>query len=166
MKEPARRSVEETAAASDEPFPASTLLLAYVLFFENMLFFLMPPKFQYLLATMDAAWIPGGSAALASGIFMGISGCAPPFIGLFYGRVVYRFHRYTVLALTFVFFGVGYCSLGCAASPAAIGLSVIFIGVGEGLLMPTVLSWIAAVTPRPFLGQFASTLLSRLETSI
>jgi len=154
MKEPARRSVDETAAASEEPFPLSTLLLAYVtLFFGNMLFFLMPAKFPYLLAAMGAAWLPGGSAALAGGIFLGISGCASSVVGLFYGRIFYRLHRYTILALTFIFFGVGYCSLGCAASPAAIGLSVIFIGVGEGLLMPTVLNWIAAVTPRHFLGR-------------
>lgn len=172
MREPAPMKGEEMKAASDEPFPVSLLLLAYVtLFFGNMLFFLMPAKFPYLLATMDAARVLGENTTLASGIFLGISGFASSIIGVFYGRVFYRLNRYTVLTLVFILFGIGYCSLGCAASLVAVGLSVVFIGVGEGLLMPTVLNWIAAVTPRQFLGrasggfsvalnlgQFASTL--------
>jgi MFS family permease len=154
MKEPAAVKGVEMNASSDEPFPVSPLLLAYVtLFFGNMLFFLMPAKFPYLLATMDAAQVLGENTALASGIFLGISGFASSVIGVFYGRIFYRLHRYAVLTLVFILFGIGYCSLGCAASPVAVGLSVVFIGFGEGLLMPTVLNWIAAVTPRQYLGR-------------
>jgi len=56
-------------------------------------------------------------------------------------------------------------------SLAVVAFAVIFIGLGNGILMPTILTWIATITPKQFLGrasggfsvalnigQFASTL--------
>jgi MFS family permease len=72
-------------------------------------------------------------------------------------------------------FGIGLCSLGFATSLVTVGFAVIFIGVSEGILMPTILNWIAAITPRQFLGglsvalnlgQFASTLAIVLVITI
>lgn len=154
MREPVRPNVEETTVASDETFPASTLILAYItLFMGNLLFFLLPTKFPYLIANLDAARILGENTALACGIFLGISGCASSLIGLFYGRVAWRFNRNTLLALTFIFFGIGLCGLGFATSLVTVGLSVVCIGIAEGILMPTILIWIAAITPKQFLGR-------------
>jgi MFS family permease len=90
-------------------------------------------------------------SALASGIFLGISGCASSLVGLCYGRIAWRFHRYTILTLTFGFFGL--CGLGLAKTLPAIAISVICTGIAEGILMPTVLNWMAAVTPREYLGR-------------
>lgn len=154
MKEPAHRNVESTTAASGETFPAFPLLPGYTtLFLGNMLFFLVPTKFPYLIATMDAARVLGENAALTSGIFLGVMGCSSSLVGLFYGRIAWRFHRYTLLTLSFAFFGLGLCSLGFAASLVTVGLSVVLIGLGEGILMPTILNWIAAITPKQFLGR-------------
>lgn len=173
MREPTRPKFEETDGASDDTFPVSPLLIAYIsIFLGNMLFFLMPTKFPFLLGHMDAARVMGENLALASGIFLGISGFSSSLIGLFYGRIAWRFNRYTILTLTFIFFGIGLCSLGIAASLVTVGLGVICIGIGEGILMPTILNWIATITPKQFLGrasggfsvalnlgQFASTLV-------
>jgi MFS family permease len=76
-----------------------------------------------------------------------------------------------MLSLTFIFFGIGYCSLGLATSLLIVVFSVICIGLGNGILMPTILTWIATITPKQYLGrasggfsvslnigQFASTL--------
>jgi hypothetical protein len=41
-----------------------------------VLFFLMPIKFPYLIATMDAARVLDENTALVSGLFPGIMGCA------------------------------------------------------------------------------------------
>lgn len=172
MREPVLPKIERNSVESGEKFPVSPLFPGYItLFLGSMLFFLMPIKFPYLIANMDAARILGENTALTGGLFLGIMGCAASLIGVFYGRIAWRLQRYTILALTFIFFGVGYCSLGVATSLAVVGFAVIFIGLGNGILMPTILTWIAAITPKQFLGrasggfsvalnlgQFASTL--------
>jgi MFS family permease len=161
MKEPARQVFDEravapgeTVAADKETFPVIPLVLAYAtLFIGNLLFFLMPTKFPYLIANMDAARILGENTALTAGLFLGIGGCASAVLGIFYGRIAWRFHRYTILTVTFLAFGLGLCILWFATSLVMAGLAVILVGVGEGLLMPTILTWIAAITPRQFLGR-------------
>lgn len=172
MREPAKPRFEEKERSSDETFPVSPLLAAYItLFLGNMLFFLLPTKFPFLLANLDAARVIGENTALASGIFLGISGCASSLIGVMYGRIAWRFHRSTILTFTFVFFGAGLCILGFASSLITVGIGVVCIGIGEGILMPTILTWIASITPKQYLGrasggfsvalnlgQFASTL--------
>ncbi len=172
MREPVREKVEVVRGAAEETFPTFPLVFGYMtLFLGNLLFFLLPTKFPYLIAHMDAARVLGENTALTAGIFLGIMGCASSLVGLFYGRVAWRFHRYTILIASFLFFGIGLCSLGFATSLVTVAFAVICIGIGEGILMPTILTWIAAVTPKQFLGramggfsvslnlgQFASTL--------
>ncbi|MDD1727882.1 MAG: MFS transporter [Methanospirillum sp.] len=154
MKEPVLPKIKQNMVISDEKFPVTPLLLGYTtLFLGSMLFFLMPIKFPYLIANMEAARILSENTALTSGLFLGIMGCSASLIGLFYGRIAWRFHRYTILALTFIFFGIGYCCLGIASSLVVVTLAVICIGVGNGILMPTILTWIATVTPKQFLGR-------------
>jgi len=160
MKEPIRKCEEvitspgETKDAQGETFPVTPLMLAYItLFMGNLLFFLMPTKFPYLIANMDAARILGENTALIAGIFLGIGGCSSAILGIFYGRIAWRFHRYTILTVTLLAFGLGLCILGFATSLVMVGVAVILIGIGEGLLMPTILTWIAAITPRQFLGR-------------
>ncbi|QXO93810.1 MFS transporter [Methanospirillum purgamenti] len=172
MREPVLPKIMRDKDESPEQFPTAPLLMAYItLFLGNMLFFLMPVKFPYLIATMDAARILGENTALTSGLFLGIMGCASSLMGLAYGRIVWRFHRNTILTATFVFFGLGYCLLGLASSLVVVGIAVVCVGIAEGILMPTILTWIATITPKQFLGrasggfsvslnlgQFASTL--------
>ncbi len=160
MREPVRKYEEIRAApgttvpAPGEKFPVTPLLLAYItLFMGNLLFFLMPTKFPFLIAHMDAARIMGENTALTAGIFLGIGGCASAILGIFYGRIAERFHRYTILTVTLLAFGLGLCILGFATSLLLVGVAVVLVGIGEGLLMPTILTWIAAVTPRQFLGR-------------
>ncbi|MCK9581350.1 MAG: MFS transporter [Methanoregula sp.] len=167
MKEPAcinagpsKAAPGDTGTAPDETiapkevFPVTPLILAYItLFAGNLLFFLMPTQFPYLIAAMDTARIIGENTALTAGIFLGIGGCASALMGVLYGRIAWRYHRYTILTITLLSFGIGLCSLGLATSLVMVGLGVIFVGIGEGLLMPTVLSWIAAITPQQFLGR-------------
>jgi MFS family permease len=161
MREPLPQKIQESTTAPDETyaashavFPTTPLMLAYItLFMGNLLFFLMPTKFPYLIANMDAARIMGENTALTAGIFLGIGGCASAIIGIFYGRIAWRFHRYTILTVTLLAFGIGLCSLGFATSLVMVALGVILVGIGEGLLMPTILTWIAAITPRQFLGR-------------
>lgn len=159
MKEPARRKdeilyEEKPSGVSKETIPITSLLFGYAaLFLGNMLFFLLPTKFPYLIDNMDVALIIGDNTALLSGIFLGIMGCSSALIGLFYGRIAFKLHRYTLLTLCFIFFGIGLCGLGISTSFLTVGVSVVLIGIGEGILMPTILNGIATVTPKQFLGR-------------
>jgi len=160
MREPVPQNPEmKTPAPGETPrgpetFPVLPLILAYItLFMGNLLFFLMPTKFPYLIATMESARILGANAALTAGLLLGVGGCASAVLGIFYGRIAWRFHRYTILTVTLLAFGSGLCILGFASSLLMVGIAVILVGIGEGLLMPTVLTWIAAITPRQFLGR-------------
>jgi len=167
MKEPVLPKIERNKGASDEIFPVTPLLSGYVtLFLGSMLFFLMPIKLPYLIANMDAARVLGENTALTSGLFLGIMGCAASLMGLLYGRIAWRFHRYTILTLTFVFFGIGYCSLGLATSLLIVALAVICIGLGNGILMPTILTWIATITPKQFLGRASGGFSVALNTGL
>lgn len=154
MKEPARPKMAGTDTESDAAFPAGSLLIIYVtVFFGNLLFFVMPSRLPYLIASMDAARLVSDNTALLSGIFLGISGVASTLVGIFYGRFAGKFRKNTLLVFCFVSFGIGLCSLGIATSLTVAAFAVIMIGIGEGILMPTILNGIAAVTPRQFLGR-------------
>lgn len=154
MREPVLPKFERNNETSDERFPVTPLMITYVtMFLGSMLFFLMPIKFPYLIAHLDAARILGENTALTSGLFLGIMGCSASIIGIFYGRLAWRFSRFTILTLTFLFFGIGYCCLGLATSLLLVLVAVICIGLANGILMPTILTWIAAITPKQFLGR-------------
>lgn len=154
MKEPARPKLADVQEEPDAAFPVGPLLLIYVtVFLGNMLFFVMPSRLPYLIADMSAARIAGENTALISGIFLGISGVASTLVGIFYGRFAGKYGKNTLLVFAFVSFGIGLCGLGLAASLTVAAFAVIAIGIGEGLLMPTILNGIAAITPRKFLGR-------------
>jgi MFS family permease len=155
MKEPARPKLADVSAVESEAgFPTVPLLLIYAtVFLGNMLFFMVPSRLPYLVANMDAARLISENTALLSGIFLGISGIASTVIGIFYGRFAGRFNKNTLLVFCFVSFGIGLFTLGVAGSLTLAAFAVIMIGIGEGILMPTILTGIAAVTPRRFLGR-------------
>jgi MFS family permease len=162
MKEPARQNNEEQSRQTGEAqrefsgktFPLIPLLFGYAaLFFGNMLFFLLPTRFPFLMANMDTAMILGDNTALLSGLFLGVMGCSSALIGLFYGRIAYKVSWHTLLTIAFAFFGVGLCSLGVARSLVVVAIAVILVGLGEGILMPTIVNHIASITPKQFLGR-------------
>lgn len=172
MREPVMPPMHHHTGGSEEKFPLGPLLLGYVtLFLGGMLFFIMPTKFPYLISHLDAARVLGENTALTSGLFLGIMGCAGSAMGLMYGRIAWKVHRYIILICAFCLFGIGYWFLGMASSLLLVTCAVICIGLANGMLMPTILTWIATITPKQFLGranggfsvslnlgQFASTL--------
>ncbi|NLC91212.1 MAG: MFS transporter [Methanocorpusculum parvum] len=148
MKEPAR---EKTVSNRDTPkvrVPAAPIALIYgTLFIGMTLFFQMPTKFPYLVAGFTA------DSAIISGILLGVMGCFSALVGVFYWRIAGKVHRVMNLALSFLLLGVGYCLFGISASLATILIAVIIVGLGNGLLMPTVLGWLGRITPPPVMGK-------------
>ncbi|MEI8330956.1 MAG: hypothetical protein WCF90_04790 [Methanomicrobiales archaeon] len=72
-------------------------------------------------------------------------------MGILYEKIDGIFHRYTILTVTLPTFGLGLCIKGFATSLVRVEIAVALIGIGEVLLVPTILTWIATITPRQFL---------------
>jgi len=148
MKEPVRKSVQIDHDLPKVKVPALSIALIYgTLFIGMMLFFQMPTKFPYLISEFT------GDSAFVSGLLLGVMGCFSAVVGLFYWRIAGRIHRVMNLALTFILLGCGYCLFSFSTSLAMITVAVVVVGVGNGLLMPTVLSWLGMITPPAVMGK-------------
>lgn len=63
-------------------------------------------------------------------------GCCSALAGLFYGRIAMRMHQMQVLFLGFLAMGAGLCLLGIAGSVAVIAFAAVFVGFGNGVIIP------------------------------
>ena len=148
MKEPVRQSVKIDQDVPKVKVPAASIALIYgTLFIGMILFFLMPTKFPYLVSEFT------GDSAIVSGFLLGIMGCFSALVGVFYWRIAGRIHRVMNLALSFILLGVGYVLFGISTSLSLLIIAVIIVGLGNGLLMPTVLGWLGLITPPPVMGK-------------
>ncbi len=148
MKEPVHEKVVINCDAPKVKVPTASIVMIYgTLFLGMMLFFQMPTKFPYLVSEFIE------NPAFVSGLLLGVMGCFSAVVGLFYWRIAGRIHRVMILALTFILLGSGYCLFGLSTSLAMITLAVVVVGVGNGLLMPTVLSWLGVITPPAIMGK-------------
>ncbi len=148
MKEPVRKCVKIDHDAPNVKVPVASITLIYgTLLIGMLLFFLMPTKFPYLVSEFT------GGSAFVSGILLGVMGCFSALVGVFYWKITGRIHRVMNLALSFLLLGVGYCLFGISTSLAMLFIAVIIVGLGNGLLMPTALSWLGVITPHPVMGK-------------
>ncbi|MDR0981608.1 MAG: MFS transporter [Methanocalculaceae archaeon] len=124
------------------------LLPIYLSIFIGMaIAFLMPTKLPYLIAQVGSVSLTG------TGLMLGLMGCCSALAGIFYGRIAARMLRMQMMFLCFLVIGAGYCLLGLAASVAAIALAAIFVGLGQGALIPTVMNWITNEAPVHAMGK-------------
>jgi MFS family permease len=148
MKEPVKKQMEVNRDAPKTKMPVASIALIYgTLFIGMILFFLMPTKFPYLVSEFT------GDSAIVSGFLLGIMGCFSALVGVFYWRIAGRIHRVMNLALSFILLGVGYVLFGISTSLSLLIIAVIIVGLGNGLLMPTVLGWLGLITPPPVMGK-------------
>ncbi len=148
MKEPVKKQMEVNRDAPKTKMPVASIALIYgTLFIGMILFFLMPTKFPYLVSEIS------GDSAILSGLLLGVMGCFSALIGVFYWRIAGKVHRVMTLALSFILLGLGYCLFGISVSLETLIIAVMIVGVGNGLLMPTVLGWLGLITPPDVMGK-------------
>lgn len=124
------------------------LLPIYISIFIGMaIAFLMPTKLPYLIAQV------GTVSLMGTGLLLGLMGCCSALAGVFYGRIAARMPRMQVMFLCFLAIGAGCCILGIAASVIAIAIAVIFVGFGNGALIPTIVNWISNEAPAQAMGK-------------
>jgi len=75
-----------------------------------------------------------------------------------YGKIRSRFSYRTIVTIAAALWAAAFITISQALGVWIIALAVAFFGVGQGLLMPTVMVWIGEVVPPSFRGRFSSYL--------
>lgn len=147
VKEPVRQTRDPRRGGAPKLNMKIMLPIYLTTFFGMAFLFLMPTKLPYLATQMDSTSLAG------IGLLLGVMGCCSALTGLFYGRIAVRMHQMQVLFLGFLAMGAGLCLLGFAGSVAAIAFAVVFVGLGNGVIIPAATNWIASETPREVMGK-------------
>lgn len=138
MREPSRR---ETDIERVDPVTISKRVMAVcylTMFLAMFLGFLLPTKLPYYLGNM-------GASALVSGIMLGFHGTCEAVVCLLHRRISRSVDRTVMLPLAFLLMGVGYCILYIPNSYIIVTASMALVGVGFGLVTPTLVGWLATM---------------------
>lgn len=164
----APHSVDELRRSLDR-LPTRALAVIYsVVFFSTMVFFLVMVQGPYYLSVLlDASGAQIGGALAVYTLFMGIAGSA-------YGRVKKRADVVTIVGLMFFIMSIGYTITGIATTYNVFLIGMAFGGLGFGLLLPNLNTWISMITSQEtrgralgglmglfFFGQFVSPFITQ-----
>lgn len=144
------------------------LAVVYALATVGMLtFYTVPTRMPFLLRDL------GGYGPTASGLVVALPTLVGAAVSLLYGRLRARFSFGSLAVATVVLLGAGLVPVGLAANLWQVLAGLVLIGLGSGLLLPTVNSWTSTATPAAvrgaalgglstaiYAGQFLSPLLS------
>jgi MFS family permease len=172
LREP-RETAETTPASSPSrnslTAVAAPLAAAYGLAFVGMTaFYTLPVQLPFYLAATT------GSGATGSGVVLAVAMLSGGLVALSYRRVRAVVGVYGTVAVTFLAMGAGLATLGAATGLAGVVAGVAVVGGAQGLLVPNLNAWVAAVVPDAargralsgvvtglFVGQFCSALVSQ-----
>jgi len=170
-----RRFVPEAAGPPDaEDAPAASpwkprLLGLYAVMFLGVVAF-------YTVPTQAPFWLDhvGGAGPAVAGALIAAVNLVMTVVGLNFRRLRARWDFPVLAVALFAAFAAGLAVLGAAGSLGVAALGMVVVGVGIGLLNPTVNGWVVAsvapgartkalglLTSALFLGQFASPLLAQ-----
>jgi len=162
------RSVSDVQHTINQ-LPWRSLAVIYAVgFFVNVVFYLVIVQAPfYLTDQIGVSASQVGIALAVYTLFWGIS-------SLLYGRIKGALDVYTITALIFALLGVGYAIVGWIASFAVIVAGLAVAGLGLGLYIPNLITWVSLITEPErrgralggltamfFLGQFTSPLFTQ-----
>ena len=129
-------------------FPFNRLLLVYLTALTFMAaFMLMAIQMPFFLEEVAGSSATQIGLAIAGSILFSI----PP--SLLYARISKRFDVFTIVAVGFVLFSIGYMIIGFASSFGQVVIGAALAGVGLGLLMPAINIWVTSLSPEIFRGR-------------
>ena len=108
-------------------------------FFLQGFNFSVPSKLPYLVSAL------GGGSALG-GFFLGCNGLATTAFSLLQAKLIVRFKRSSILFVGFLMLGGGLAGIGLGNSLVLSYLMALVAGFGQGLIFPTLLQWLSAVS--------------------
>jgi MFS family permease len=129
-------------------------------------FYMIPVQIPFYLRTL------GVSSGLVVGVAIATATLMSAVVGNFYEQIQSHLGYLGTLGALLLLFGIGYVLIGFAASLPGVVMGIAVGGLGMGLLMPTLNSWLGDLAPKRirgtvlgglttcfFLGQFVSPLL-------
>lgn len=109
----------------------------------------------YMPQLLNAAGIP---STFYVGLFLAAMGLAAAASASQFHRVRKRLDYHSILPISFLLWTVAFGLVYVSSSYWSYGLGVMLFGIGQGLMLPTVMLWIGDVVPSSFLGRFSSYL--------
>lgn len=180
LREPDHNQTQPQGSAPDTPTippaeawpPLPVLALIYgTAFLSQLAFYTIPVQLPFYLKQLIAegqvafpailSAMGAGSGSLA-GLAIASATLAAMVASLGYGRVRQRVRPLQIVSLLFVLMGPGFLLMGFAKSLAVLFSGLIIAGLGLGLILPNMSSWLAAITPISLRGR----VLSGLPTAI
>lgn len=159
-----KNTTSESIAIS--ALPRVTLLVFITGFLGMLFFYLVPVQIPFLLEEMAITSNKLSGYAIACSTVSGL------IFSLLYARIKSKLSYKQIMALVFLFMGLGYCLVYIADTYTLILAVTFIIGMGTGLLNPGINSWVLEVvnnkqrglatgflTTSIFLGQFLSPIL-------
>ncbi len=122
------------------------MLLTSILLYVNVVFL------PQLLERM------GISNPFHIGLFITIMALSAGLASLMYGRIKSKLSYRIIVFLALALWTVGFTAVSQAFHPLMIATSVVLFGIGQGMVMPTVMVWVGEIVPVSFRGRFSSYL--------
>ena len=139
LREPTRPEVTDGIDIQpEEKFNLKLIIVCYLTIFLAMIMcFILPSKLPYYLSEMNAP-------SIMSGVFLGVQGVCNAVTSLSFRRISAAIERFKLLAIAFIFLGISLCLLYLPHSYAYIAVSMVFAGIGMGIISPTVSTTLAS----------------------
>lgn len=139
LREPTRPEGEMAVDVEpEEKFNMKLIIVCYATIFLAMIMcFILPSKLPYYLAEMSAP-------SIMAGVFLGVQGVCNALTSLSFRRISAALERFKLLALAFIFLGISLCLLYLPHSYVYVTVSMVFAGVGMGIIAPTVSTTLAS----------------------
>lgn len=129
------------------------LFIIYGLMFStNLLLYVVVVFLPQLLETI------GISSTFQIGLFLTVQALAGGITALSYGAIRSHLSYRVIVTIAAVLWSVALASISLGTNSLMIIASVCLFGVGNGLMMPSVMAWLGSVVPPSFRGRFGSYL--------
>lgn len=155
------KTQRESAAIADEQETTvlrllrttPTLFILYGLTFLGMVFLYSLVVFLPQLLTQFDLTNPFHISMFISGMSL-VAGI----VSLAYGKIKAKFTYKVIISIVLLLWTIGFTILSQASTIWLVGLSVMFFGAGQGMLMPTTQLWVGELVPASFRGRITSYL--------
>ena len=128
------------------------LFINGLVFFSNVQLYVIVIFLPQLLETL------GVSSTFQISLFITFMAFSGGSIAFVYGKIRSRFSYRAIAMMAVALWAVGFASISRVHYILIIAFSAALFGVGQGLLMPTVMAWIGDAVPLSFRGRFSSYL--------
>ena len=145
----------DSEVSSGGKLPVGKIVLILFLVFTGIVYFyLMPVQMPYYLAKME------GTTNTMTGLAISFSTLMSSIVAYYYGRIKKRLIYPFIYALAFAFMGLGYFAESLSTSYIEAIISLVLVGGGAGLLMPSGNLWMMSITAPAMRGRMVSLVSS------